>query len=210
MTILWPEDEPAVAHHKLQVAISALRRSLNHGYVKDSGGGYILCKNRVYELNPLVPLRTDVDEFLEYYQAGRQSSGNVMVAYYKRACDLYTGPFLSEDLYTDWSFIRRKQLNQVYLTMCNALAEYCLEAGRYEYAMRWIGAMLKENRCDEGAHQQLMRAYAAQGRRSEALLQYQLCARILAEDLGVQPMSETIRLFQAILNNENLPQDGTP
>ncbi len=209
MTLLWPEDEPAVAHHKLQVAVSALRRSLNHGYVKDSGGGYIFCKNRVYELNPLVPLRTDVDEFLEYYQAGRQSSGNVMVAYYERACDLYTGPFLSEDLYTDWSFIRRKQLNQVYLTMCNALAEYYLEAGRYEHAMRWIGAMLKENRCDEVAHQQLIRAYAAQGRRSEALRQYQLCARILAEELGVQPTPETISLFQVILNNENLPKDGT-
>jgi DNA-binding SARP family transcriptional activator len=209
MALLWPEDEPAVAHHKLQVAISALRCSLNNGYVTDSGGGYILCKNRVYELNLLVPLRTDVDEFLEYYQAGQQSSGNVMVAYYKRACDLYTGPFLSEDLYNDWSFMRRKQLNQVYLTMCNALAEYCLETGRYEHATRWIGAILKENRCDEAAHRQLMLAYVAQGHRSEALRQYQLCARILAEELGVQPMPETISLFQAILNNEHLPQDGT-
>ncbi len=209
MTVLWPEDEPAVAHHKLQVAVSALRRSLNRGYVKDVGGGYILCKNRIYELNPLVPLRTDVDEFLEYYQAGRQSCGNVMVAYYESACDLYTGPFLSEDLYADWSSIQRKQLSQIYLTMCNALAEYYLEAGSYEHAMRWIGAILKENRCDEVAHRQLIRAYAAQGRRSEALRQYQLCARILAEELGVQPMPETISLFQAILNNENLPEDGT-
>jgi len=209
MTLLWPEDEPAVAHHKLQVAVSALRRSLNDGYVKDAGGGYILCKNRVYELNPLIPLRTDVDEFLEYYQAGRQSRGNVMVAYYKRACDLYTGPFLSEDLYTDWSSIQRKQLNQVYLTMCNALAEYCLETGRYEHAMRWIGAILKENRCDEMAHRQLMRIYAAQGQRSDALRQYQLCERILAEELSVRPMPETMSLFRAILNNENLPKDGT-
>ncbi len=191
------------------MAVSALRRSLNHGYVKEAGGGYILCKNRVYELNPLVPLRTDVDEFLEYYQAGRQSSGNVMAAYYKRACDVYTGPFLSEDLYADWSSSRRRHLSQVYLEMCNALADYCLETCRYEHAMRWSGAILKENRCDEGAHQQLMRAYAAQGRRSEALLQYQLCARILAEELGVQPMPETISLFQAILNNEYLPKDGT-
>ncbi len=205
MAAMWPEDEPGVAHHKLQVAVSALRRSLNHGYVKDAGGGHILCKNGVYELNPLVALQTDVDEFLEYYQAGRQSSGSTIAVYYERACDLYTGPFLSEDLYADWSFIRRGQLSQVYLTMCTALAEYYLEAGRYEHAMRWIGAILKENRCDEAAHRQLMRAYAAQGRRSDALRQYQLCARILAEELGAQPMPETISLFQAILNNENLP-----
>jgi|SRR5450755_1149877 DNA-binding SARP family transcriptional activator len=208
MALLWPEDEPAVAHHKLQVAISALRRSLNHGYVKDADSGYILCKNRGYELNPLVPLRTDVAEFLEYYQAGRQNSGNVMVAYYKRASDLYTGPFLSEDLYADWSFIQRKQLSQIYLTMCNALAEYCLEIGHYEHATSWIIAILKENRCDERAHWQLMRVYATQGRRSDALRQYHLCERILAEELGARPMPEMLSLYQAILNNENLPGDG--
>jgi DNA-binding SARP family transcriptional activator len=202
MAVLWPEDEPEVAHHKLQVAVSALRRSLNRGYVSDAGGGYILCKDRVYQLNPFVPLRSDVDEFLELYQIGRQSSGSVMISYYERACDLYTGPFLSEDLYSDWSGPRREQLSQVYLTMCNALAEYYLEAGHYQEAMRWIGAVLRENRWDEVAHRQLMRAYAAQGRRSDALRQYQHCVRILAEELGVQPMPETVRLFQAILNGE--------
>lgn len=209
MALLWPEDEPAVAHHKLQVAISALRCSLNHGYVKDAGSGYILCKNGGYELNPLVPPRTDVDEFLEYYQAGRQNSGNVMSAYYKRASELYTGPFLSEDLYTDWSFVQRKQLSQIYLTMCNALAEYCLEAGHYEHARSWIIAILKENRCDEEAHCQLMRIYAAQGHRSDALRQYHLCERILAEELGARPTPETLSLFQAILNNEYVSGDGT-
>ena len=203
LAAMWLEDEPGVAHHKLQVAVSALRRSLNHGYVKDAGGGYILCKNGVYELNPLIPLQTDVDEFLEYYQAGRQSSGSTMAVYYERACDLYTGPFLSEDLYADWSFMQREQLNQVYLAMCSMLAEYYLEACRYEDATRWTIAILKENRCDEAAHRQLMRIYAAQGRRSEALRQYRQCERILAEELSVHPMPETMNLFQAILNNKN-------
>ncbi|GAC1404350.1 MAG: hypothetical protein NVSMB49_22750 [Ktedonobacteraceae bacterium] len=208
MAILWPEDETTVAHHKLQVAVSALRRSLNHGYIDEAGGGYILCKNQVYELNPLIPLRSDLDEFMEYYRVGRYSSGSMMAACYERACDLYTGPFLSEDLYADWSFMQRKQLNQLYCVMCSMLARYYLEVYRYEDAMRWSGAILKENRCDEEAHRQLMRIYAAQGRRSEALRQYQLCERILVEELGVQPMPETRSLFWAIFNNENLPEDG--
>jgi DNA-binding SARP family transcriptional activator len=54
-----------------------------------------------------------------------------------------------------------------------------------------------------------MLAYIAQGRRSDALRQYQLCARILAEELGAQQMPETITMFQAILNNEHVPQDRT-
>jgi DNA-binding SARP family transcriptional activator len=84
--------------------------------------------------------------------------------------------------------------------MGTELADSYLKAVRYEQTMRGSAALLKEDRCDEVAHRQLMRAYAAQGRRSDALRQYQFCARILAEELGAQLLPETIRLFQAILN----------
>ncbi len=100
-------------------------------------------------------------------------------------------------------------LSQAYLVMCSALAEHYIDTGRYEDATKWATAILKENRCDEAAHRQLIRAYAAQGRRSEALRQYRRCVRILTEELGVQPMFKTMSLFQAILNNENFPEDGT-
>jgi DNA-binding SARP family transcriptional activator len=45
-----------------------------------------------------------------------------------------------------------------------------------------------------------MRAYAAEGRRSEAVRQYQRCERILREDLSVAPAPETAALLQSILN----------
>jgi DNA-binding SARP family transcriptional activator len=204
MEALWPDAEPEAAHHKLQVAISALRRSLNSGYTDEPGGGYILYRKQVYQLNPLVQLRSDVDEFLECYQAGHQTNGSAMVAHYERACDLYTGPYLPEDLYADWSFERREQLSRAYLTMCGALAERYLEAGKLEDAMKWATALLKENHCDEAAHRLLMRVYAAQGRRSEALRQYERCKRVLLEELGAQPMPETVNLFQSILRGSEV------
>jgi len=186
----------------LQVAVSALRRSLNNGLDCDPGGGYILCKNRVYQLNPLVPLRADVDEFLAYYQAGQQSSGDSAAMQFEKACQLYTGPFLTEDLYADWSFMRREQLSHIYLTMCSTLAEHYLEAGRYEDTLKWATAILKENQSDEAAHRQLIRAYFALGRRSDALRQFHRCQYILNEELGVQPMPETIELFHIIHRGE--------
>ncbi len=206
MALLWPDDEPEVAHHKLQVAISALRRSLNNGYTSDAGGGYILCKNGVYQLNPAVTLRSDIDEFQAFYQAGRQNSGSAMVVQYEAACRLYKGLFLTEDLYIDWPIIEREQLGQAYLAMCGALAEHYLEIGGYEDAAKWANAILKENRCDEVAHQQLMRIYATAGHRSEALRQYQRCERILAEELNVSPMPETVNLFHTLLNIEPSPE----
>lgn len=201
MALLWPEDEPEVAQPKLHIAISALRRSLNAGYSCEPGGGYILCKNRVYYLNSQVVIQTDIDDFLRYYQMGQQMSEK-RVALYERACLLYTGPFLSEDLYADWSFLQREHLSKTYLAMCRELADYYLHLQRYEDAAKWATAILKENRCDEAAHRYLMQVYAAQGRRSEALQQYQRCASILHEELGVLPLPETTHLFKMMLTNE--------
>src|SRR5439155_1348962 len=91
MTLLWPEDEPEVAQPRLHTAICALRRSLNHGYTCEPGYGYIVCKNRTYYLSTAVPIQTDVDQFLHYYQAGQQTNEERIVLY-EKACRLYNGP----------------------------------------------------------------------------------------------------------------------
>lgn len=208
MEVLWPDDEPDVARRKLQIAVYALRRSLNSHYSCGPGGGYILFKDRVYQLNPAVSLRSDVDDFLALYKAGRQAAHREEAAtYFERACRLHTGPFLAEDLYADWSINRREQLSQVYLAMCSTLADHYLQVGRFEDAAKWASTILNENRCDEAAHRLLIRIYTAQGRRSEALRQYQRCERVLLEDLGVRPMPETVHVFQSILNYEHTQPD---
>ncbi|GAC1384219.1 MAG: hypothetical protein NVS4B9_27530 [Ktedonobacteraceae bacterium] len=200
--VLWADNAPEVARHKLRVAISALRCSLNKDCVNEAGGGYILCKDQSYQLNPSVVLRSDIDEFLALYQAGQQAGSNA-TEYYEKACRLYSGPFLVEDLYADWSFIRREELSKIYVAMCDKLARFNLEHGCYKDAAKWALAILKVDQCDEEAHQQLMRAYAADGRRSEALRQYQYCQRVLSEELGVQPMPDTQNLLHMLLNGED-------
>jgi DNA-binding SARP family transcriptional activator len=107
-----------------------------------------------------------------------------------------------EDLYADWSFPRREQLRQIRREMCSALATHYLETRSYEQASRWGTAIIEENCCDEVAYQQLMRIYALQGRRNAALQLYQRCQQALIEELGIQPMPETMALYQAIISGE--------
>ncbi len=202
MEAFWPDDEPDIAHHKLQVAVSALRRSLNGHYNHASGGGYVLCRQQTYQLNPAIALRSDLDDFLALYQAGRRADGSTRIDLYERACQFYKGPFLADDLYADWSSLQRGQLNAIYLTMCHTLVEHYIEAHHYEDAMICATTILKENRCDEAAHRHLMLAYAALGRRTDAFRQYLRCQQILFEELGVEPMSETINLFNTLLAGE--------
>src|SRR5205085_10555008 len=122
--------------------------------------GYILCHNGIYQLNPAISLHTDRDEFLDYYHRGMQRKER-MPSLFEHACHLYTGPFLSEDLYAQWSFLQREQLARTYLQMCSALAEHHLHNHNHREALTWATAIVEENPCDEGAHQILMRAYAA-------------------------------------------------
>lgn len=199
MDALWPDEEPETARRRLQVAISALRRSLNAGYTCDPGGGYILCKNRLYLLHPSVQLLTDMDAFIRHYETGRRLRGAEMAHHYELACQLYSGPFLPEDMYAHWSQRHREQLSQMYLSMCTVLAEQALQHNLYENTIQWSQKLLAENSCDESAYRLLMLAYSRLGRRDEALRQYQRCERVLREELGVGPMPETLQTFQAIL-----------
>jgi DNA-binding SARP family transcriptional activator len=202
MDALWPDDTPDVARHKLHVATSALRCALNGGYTHQKGGGYLLCENGTYRLNPAIVIWIDVEEFLARYRAGQHADGRTQISHYEAACRLYAGPFLLDDLYADWSLIRREQLTQIYLTMCRALAADAFANRHYDQVTRWATTILEENRCDEAAYRQLMCSYAAEGCRSEALRLYQRCEQMLAEELGVPPLPETTALFYAILHGE--------
>lgn len=203
---LWPEEEMSSALHKLRIAASTLRRSLNEGYTCASGG-YLLCKHGAYQLNPTIIVQSDVAEFLALYHTGSKAETHAAMTHYEKACQLYTGPFLAEDMYADWSYFQREQLCQTYLNMCSSLANYYLATYRYSSAIRWATATLKENTCDELAHQQLMRAYASEGRRTEALRQYQRCQQVLDEELNVLPTPTTIDLFQSIHNGTFSPPE---
>jgi DNA-binding SARP family transcriptional activator len=46
-----------------------------------------------------------------------------------------------------------------------------------------------------------MRGHMANGNRPLALRVYKQCRSALAEDLGIEPMAETIRLYEEIVNH---------
>lgn len=208
MDALWREDTPEVARHKLHCAFSALRRSLNDGYTDCKGGGYLLCRDGAYELNPSIVIRVDIDEFLARHRGGRQAGGSAAIVHYEAACALYKGPFLPEDLYADWSLLRREQLEKTYLLMCEALATHYLAAARPHEAAEWASRIIEVRPCDEAAFRQLMQASAAAGRRDEMVRQYRRCELLLRAELGVQPSRETTALLRAILCGD--PQAAEP
>jgi DNA-binding SARP family transcriptional activator len=195
--LFWSDDESEAPMHKLHIAVSDLRYSLSKGVPNQTKHRYIFCKNHTYFLDPAIALYTDVDEFLGYHSQGQRDSEKRITSF-EKACSLYRGPFLWEEIYADWSSSQRDQLALMYLNMCRALLEHYFQAKCYEVATSWAQAILKEDNCDEFAHQKLIQIYAAQGLYHRALQQYQHCEHTLYEELGVQPMSETQLLIRQL------------
>jgi predicted ATPase/Tfp pilus assembly protein PilF len=78
------------------------------------------------------------------------------------------------------------------------LTDWYEKAGEFSQAEAYTRRQLELEPWLEEAHCQLMRLLALQGKRSQALAQYELVCKVLKAELGVQPSPETIRLYEHI------------
>jgi DNA-binding SARP family transcriptional activator len=111
--------------------------------------------------------------------------------------DLYRGHLL-ESCYADWCLFERERLLSIYLDLLDKLMGYCELNGQYEPGMAYGERVLRCDRARERAHRRLMRLLYLAGDRSGALRQYERCAAILEEELGVKPARSTVALYDQI------------
>jgi DNA-binding SARP family transcriptional activator len=76
------------------------------------------------------------------------------------------------------------------------------EHGHYAEAVQVCRTALVRDPCRESFHRALMEHLVHLGRADWALAQYHSCRRILARELGVEPMPETRRLHRQILEGD--------
>ena len=147
----------------------------------------------------------------------------------EQACALYRGEFLdgvfagSSQLFDEWALSRREHYRQHALNALYTLSTYYESIEDYEAARRNAARQLEFDPWREEAHRQLMRALAFLGQRTAALDQYETCREILANELGIEPDTETRALYERIRDDglepatlrapapvNNLPAQLTP
>jgi two-component SAPR family response regulator len=85
------------------------------------------------------------------------------------------------------------------MDMLGRLAVYYMESGKYQESIRDCYRVLEKDRCHEDSYRLLMRCYARLGLRGRALEQYRICEKILGQEYGTTPSSETLSLYAGIL-----------
>ena len=192
--LLWPELDLASASSNLRYALFIARRTLQP--LTGASPDFLVRQGDFIELNASLPLEVDVQSFEYAASVALETEDAELV---QAAIDLYGGELLPEDRYEDWALVRRERLRAQYLNLLALASAHAEEAGDIRAAIDLAVRLLQDDRLNEEAHQRLMRLYALNGRRSDALRQYRALEAALRQDLDVEPDAATRQLHADIL-----------
>lgn len=197
MDLFWKDSDPDSARNNLNVAIYGLRKALR---AIRSDFSHVLFQDDHYHLNPRMSVWVDIEKFSHHFEIGRRHEmlGETAKAVdeYEIAAGLYSGDFLLEDSFEDWTMIIRRRLKESYLFTLDRLSRYYFDDKQYATCVHICQKILAEDDCREDAHRRLMRCYFHQSQPYLALRQYHLCKEILKNELDILPTSETTDLYE--------------
>jgi WD40 repeat protein/DNA-binding SARP family transcriptional activator len=122
----------------------------------------------------------------------------------EQAASLYKGEFLQgltlrhSQPFSEWAVFVREELHHQMLSILGTLANHYEQVADYTLARSYVAHQLSLEPWHEEAHCQMMRVLAKGGQRSAAIHQYEICKRVLQEELGIAPSSETTLLYERI------------
>jgi len=142
--------------------------------------------------------------------------------------DLYRGELLEgiylrgARLYNTWLLVERERLRALYQAGLEQRLREQQETENAEALEETAQRLLEMDNLREDWHRALMNAYARQGKFDAAKVQYELCRKILSEELRLEPARTTVALSEAIekeravhysllaeLSNSSLMKPGT-
>jgi two-component SAPR family response regulator len=195
---LWPEASTSQLRSSFHDTVFRLRRALG---AKE----WVVFDKRRYGFGRSLEHFYDVQSFEENIDAGRGlrwEAPERAIGHLQEASELYRGDFLEDIAQSEWILERQDELRRAYGESLLLLGELLAELGRHAEAADAYRKAISHDRFLEEAHRGLMRSQAALGEPGGALRHYEELARMLQEQLGSSPSSETIALYESLRSGE--------
>ncbi|MBI4790322.1 MAG: AAA family ATPase [Chloroflexi bacterium] len=201
-TLLYGDFTQSHARAALRRTLSRLRQALGDEHLCVTQDNIALKGNS--------DLAVDVAEFhsllADCSRHGHPTSSSCLecIPPLTRAAALYADDFLcgftlcDSPAFDEWQSLQTETLWRQLAGALEQLARQHSAQREYDLAITYARRWLALDPLDEPAHRHLMQLYASTGQRAAALRQYQECVRILHDELGVAPLEETTRLYDAI------------
>jgi predicted ATPase/DNA-binding SARP family transcriptional activator len=187
-TLFWGNTPDEQSRTSLRTALAVLRKTL--------GAAALLSNREQVQINPAFPLWVDVLEFRQTRSTSPET-----------AITLYTGEFLPT-VYDEWVLVEREHLRQLYSESLLQLTQQMRSQSEYARAIGYARQLLALDATQETAHQHIMFCELARGNRAAALEQYEVCGRVLHQELAVLPSPETQALYHWIKQTSLAPSDA--
>jgi LuxR family maltose regulon positive regulatory protein len=205
--MMWPDSDPDSAGTSLKVTAHNLRSALEPERGNGSPSRWVIAESGTYRLNPDADIRIDVEEFRDLCGLGRalETSGDLAGARrtLDRAESLYTGDYLEEDIYEDWTIVVREELRDLYLYVLGRLSELALREGAHEEVIRYCHKIISADPCREDAYRLLMRSHGALNQIARAGAWYAVCRSVLQREVGVPLSTETVEEFERLFQGRS-------
>lgn len=197
--LLWPEIDDERARAALRRTLSSLRAAVGENAIYVHRDGLSLNEANVW---------CDATTFEAAVAGVTHHDPTTPCAdclpRMEAAAALYRDHFLSGFSLRDsaefdaWQSATTEHLRRAYATALAWLVQTHSQAAEYNRAIDFARRWLAVDPLREEAHRRLMQLYAWSGAREAALQQYREAVRILDDELGVSPLSETTALYEAI------------
>ena len=200
--ILWPQGPPRAYDSALNAIISRLRAMLT-----PLGAGWadaLVGSRGTYELRAPVPLWVDLEAAAEAVHEAEAAVrlGRIPMAYGPSAVAHHIArrPFFPGEEGA-WVDAWRDRLREIRLRALDVRGAVYLTNEEPALALQNGHEMLTLQPFREAGHRLVMRAHAAMGNTAEALLAYESCRRLIAEELGVDPSPQTVAVYEEVLRS---------
>lgn len=201
--LLWPGVDPDAARNRLHGVVHALRNAIEPKNGDGPARVYVHSKDDLYSLEASTALRVDLWEFRRLMEtaraasrAGDHSSG--VATALRQAVDMYRGELFAGVPDALWAIDPRSRCRELCVSALLQLAQIHGERGRPDEVVQMVRQAVAVDPLREDVHVRLIRALLADGRRRDALVQYEALCAALDEELDAVPSAEARRLLAEI------------
>jgi predicted ATPase/DNA-binding SARP family transcriptional activator len=182
---LWKDDPEVEARRNLRHHLYYLQSRV----LPESGNvPWIVGDKRTVHWNPGAPLWLDL---AEYERLAADPKGRT------EAVELYTAD-LAEGVDDEWLMPLRKLMGERQCALLTELTQHARTRGDLPRALEYVQRLLRHDPLREDAVRTLMSLRHESGDRAGALLAYREFAKLLQDEIGVEPMAETAATYRRI------------
>ncbi|MCB0166359.1 MAG: protein kinase [Anaerolineae bacterium] len=190
--LFWPDSTESQARTNLRKLLYQLRQSL------PEVDTFVQSDSQTVQWRAGASFTLDVLELQDYLNQDQYQHPDQALLI--KVVDLYTGALLP-GCYDDWIYPVRQRFHKAVIGALQQLVALLEAQQAYALGLRYAQRLLELDPLEEGTYQSLMRLHIQNGDRTAAMQAYQACVKILQQEFGAEPNSETQATYKRALQS---------